>query len=309
MTTIDKPQIIDVTLRESVYTNRIINYEEAIEIIKELDRISFCNYIEIGYINTTDTNIDLKKYNEEYIERVKKTIKTKISCMTNLNQFDTNKKIWNKDILKNFDMVRIIIDDDVSNLSNAIDYFHELGIEVSINCSYLSRKTKVEIDNLIKEISNKQPDIIYIADTNGSLIPAQLDEIYNSIKKIDNRIKIGFHGHNNFNLVVANAWKMIESGIDYIDVTIGGFGKGAGNLQLETIPFILHKIYNYEITKPTIYNLYNLLNNFDNKYINNYIYLLFSYKNLKLKEINEIKSISNEDTIIDNILEYDINEK
>ena len=71
MTVLNKPQIIDVTLRESVYTNKIIEYKEALEIIKELDKISFCDYIEIGYINTNDTNIELKKYNEEYIRSVK----------------------------------------------------------------------------------------------------------------------------------------------------------------------------------------------------------------------------------------------
>lgn len=308
MTVLNKPQIIDVTLRESVYTNKIIEYKEALEIIKELDKISFCDYIEIGYINTNDTNIELKKYNEEYIRSVKEITSKKISCMTNLNQFSINQKIWDRKILKNFDMVRIIIDNDISTLNEAINYFHELGLKVSINCSYLSRKTNKEIKKLIEEIVNKKADILYIADTNGSLFPDQLEEIYNEIKEINNNIKIGFHGHDNYNLVVSNACKMIQKGVDYIDTTIGGFGKAAGNLRLEIIPFILHKINNYQIPNSTIYNLYNLLNNFDNKYIDNYIYLLFAYKNLKLKEINEIKNKSNKDNIVDNILEYDINE-
>ena len=228
--------------------------------------------------------------------------------MTNLNQFSINQKIWDRKILKNFDMVRIIIDNDISTLNEAINYFHELGLKVSINCSYLSRKTNKEIKKLIEEIVNKKADILYIADTNGSLFPDQLEEIYNEIKEINNNIKIGFHGHDNYNLVVFNACKMIQKDVDYIDTTIGGFGKAAGNLRLEIIPFILHKINNYQIPNSTIYNLYNLLNNFDNKYIDNYIYLLFAYKNLKLKEINEIKNKSNKDNIVDNILEYDINE-
>ena len=227
--------------------------------------------------------------------------------MTHLNQFNSNVLVWNKDIIKEFDMVRIIIDSDISNLFEAIDYFHNLGVKVSINCSYLSRKNIDEITILIKNIIASQADIIYIADTNGSMLPNELDMIYNNIKKIKNDIEIGFHGHDHYNLVVSNTWKMIDNNIDYIDTTIGGFGKGAGNLRLEIVPFLLNRIKEYQINKEDIYILYEILDKFDKKYINDYLNLLYSYKNLKLKEIKEINKNSNENNIIDNILEYDIN--
>lgn len=307
MMTSNNPKIIDVTLRESIYTDKIISYDEALNIIKLLNRLSFCDYIEIGYINTKETDIDLNKYNEDYIKNIKKITTKKISAMTHLNQFNSNVLVWNKNIIKEFDMVRIIIDSDISNLFEAIDYFHNLGVKVSINCSYLSRKNIDEITILIKNIIASQADIIYIADTNGSMLPNELDTIYNNIKKIKNDIEIGFHGHDHYNLVVSNTWKMIDNNIDYIDTTIGGFGKGAGNLRLEIVPFLLNRIKEYQINKEDIYILYEILDKFDKKYINDYLNLLYSYKNLKLKEIKEINKNSNENNIIDNILEYDIN--
>lgn len=304
----NNPIVIDVTLRESVYTDRLISYETALNIIKKINKLSFCNYIEIGYINTKKTLIDLKKYNENYINNVKNITTKKISCMTNLNEFEDNVLVWDKDIIKQFDMVRIIIDDDISNLSKAIDYFHGIGVKVSINCTYLSRKNMNEINHLINCIISSNADIIYIADTNGSMFPNELCEIYNYIKSINSNIEIGFHGHNHFNLVVANACAMIENKIDYMDTTIGGFGKGAGNLKIEIIPFLLNKISNYDLHINDIYILYDILKDFNQEYVNNYLNLLYAYKNLKLKEIKKLQNSSNADNIIDNILEYDINE-
>ena len=182
MMTSNNPKIIDVTLRESIYTDKIISYDEALNIIKLLNRLSFCDYIEIGYINTKETDIDLNKYNEDYTKNIKKITTKKISAMTHLNQFNSNVLVWNKDIIKEFDMVRIIIDSDILNLFEAIDYFHNLGVKVSINCSYLSRKNIDEITILIKNIIASQADIIYIADTNGSMLQNELDMIYNNIK-------------------------------------------------------------------------------------------------------------------------------
>ena len=293
MMTSNNPKIIDVTLRESIYTDKIISYYEALDIIKLLNRLSFCDYIEIGYINTKETDIDLNKYNEDYIKNIKKITTKKISAMTHLNQFNSNVLVWNKNIIKEFDMVRIIIDSDISNLFEAIDYFHNLGVKVSINCSYLSRKNINEITILIKNIIASQADIIYIADTNGSMLPNELDMIYNNIKKIKNNIEIGFHGHDHYNLVVSNTWKMIDNNIDYIDTTIGGFGKGAGNLRLEIVPFLLNRIKEYQINKEDIYILYEILDKFDKKYINDYLNLLYSYKNLTNLETYEDKELRN----------------
>ena len=304
----NNPKIIDVTLRESIYTDKLISYDVALDIIKKINRLSFCDYIEIGYINTKESNADLAKYNEEYINNAKKITTKKISCMTHLKEFNKSVLVWDRDIIKKLDMVRIIIDSDISDLSEAVNYFHNLGVKVSVNCSYLSRKKTDEIINIITSIVSDGADIIYIADTNGSMLPKQLDEIYNIIKSIDTNIEVGFHGHDHYNMVVANAWKMIENGVDYVDATIVGFGKGAGNLRLEIVPFLLNKINNYHINDEDIHILYDIICNFDRTHIDKFLNILYSYRNLKLKEINEIISNSNEENIVDNILEYDINE-
>jgi 4-hydroxy 2-oxovalerate aldolase len=51
-------------------------------------------------------------------------------------------------------------------------------------------------------------------------------------------VPIGFHGHNNLQLAVANSLTAIECGAQIIDVTVRGFGAGAGNTPLEVMLFL-----------------------------------------------------------------------
>jgi len=90
---------------------------------------------------------------------------------------------------------------------------------------------------------------IIIMDSSGSFIPKDVSDRIHLLKKLE--IPIGFHGHNNLYLAVANSLAAIESGASIIDVTLKGFGAGAGNTPLEIMAF-LHEsssIDKYKILK------------------------------------------------------------
>jgi 4-hydroxy 2-oxovalerate aldolase len=74
---------------------------------------------------------------------------------------------------------------------------------------------------------------IIIMDSTGSFIPSDVTERITALKILD--LPIGFHGHDNFRLAVANSLAAIESGATIIDVTMKGFGAGAGNTPLEVM--------------------------------------------------------------------------
>ncbi|TPV61958.1 4-hydroxy-2-oxovalerate aldolase [Aestuariibacter sp. GS-14] len=54
-------------------------------------------------------------------------------------------------------------------------------------------------------------------------------------------IDVGFHGHNNLSLSVANSVIAAKCGAKIVDGTARGFGAGAGNTPIETMVAALHK--------------------------------------------------------------------
>ena len=115
---------------------------------------------------------------------------------------------------------------------------------------YLSNKGKTVYGALMMT-ANCSPDILFnealkmktygataiiIMDSSGSFLPLDVTERIKLLKKLE--IPIGFHGHNNLSLAVANSLAAIESGASIIDVTLKGFGAGAGNTPLEVMAFV-----------------------------------------------------------------------
>ena len=80
---------------------------------------------------------------------------------------------------------------------------------------------------------DREPDIsgVYFADSFGSMDPVacQIFEWLGS----GYSGQIGFHGHDNKGLALANSLALVGKGISLIDSTICGMGRGAGNTKTE----------------------------------------------------------------------------
>ena len=84
-------------------------------------------------------------------------------------------------------------------------------------------------------------DYVYILDSAGAMLPAQVREQIQPLKE-QLRAKIGFHAHNNLSMAIANTVEAIRCGADIVDGTLRGLGAGAGNAQLEVLISVLHKM-------------------------------------------------------------------
>ena len=92
-----------------------------------------------------------------------------------------------------------------------------------------------EIPNLL----DGKIDFLYMVDSYGSVYPDELVELIKLIKKRTN-VALGFHGHNNLELGLINTLTAIENGVDIVDSTITGMGRGAGNLKTELLLTVLN---------------------------------------------------------------------
>ena len=92
---------------------------------------------------------------------------------------------------------------------------------------------------LKSESVNNVADYFYMVDSYGGVYPEDVEKIYKEVKKHIN-VKIGFHSHNNLELGLINSITAIHCGVDIIDATITGMGRGAGNLKMELLLTFLH---------------------------------------------------------------------
>ena len=82
-------------------------------------------------------------------------------------------------------------------------------------------------------------DGVYIVDSAGGMIPDKLKGFIRDSFSLNPGVTLGFHGHNNLGLGMANALTAIEEGVQLIDSSVQGFGRSAGNVYTEHLVCLL----------------------------------------------------------------------
>lgn len=82
---------------------------------------------------------------------------------------------------------------------------------------------------------------IVVMDSAGAYLPGDVTERITTLVE-GLSIPVGFHGHNNLGMAVANSVAAVGAGASIVDGTIRGFGAGAGNTQLEVLIAVLKKL-------------------------------------------------------------------
>jgi 4-hydroxy-2-oxovalerate aldolase len=117
----------------------------------------------------------------------------------------------------------------------------ELGLET---VGFLMMSHMASVEKLVEQaklMESYGADTVYVVDSAGALLPYQVKE---RIRALSNHIgvNIGFHGHNNLSLAMANTLVAIEEGATRIDGSVRCLGAGAGNTQTEVLVAILDRL-------------------------------------------------------------------
>ena len=84
---------------------------------------------------------------------------------------------------------------------------------------------------------------IYVTDSAGYMLPDDVKAQVRALRDIlKPETKIGFHGHHNLGMGIANSTAAIEEGATSIDASMAGFGAGAGNTPLEVLAAVLSRM-------------------------------------------------------------------
>ena len=84
---------------------------------------------------------------------------------------------------------------------------------------------------------------IYVTDSAGYMLPTDVTARLNAVRQaLEPETELGFHGHHNLAMGIANSIAAIECGATRIDAAAAGVGAGAGNTPMEVLVAVLDRM-------------------------------------------------------------------
>jgi 4-hydroxy 2-oxovalerate aldolase len=117
----------------------------------------------------------------------------------------------------------------------------KMGMEVigMLMLSHMGSPEKIAEQGKLME--SYGADVVLVTDSAGALLPHTVRERVAALRAAL-KIGVGFHGHNNLSLAVANSVAAIEEGARWIDACTCGLGAGSGNTPTEVLAAVLDKM-------------------------------------------------------------------
>lgn len=237
-------KVMDCTIRDGGLMNNHKFEPELVAKVFEAVNRAGVDYIELGY-KADENQFSRKEFgpmkfcSEKDIEAVIGNgdfdRKSKISVMVDIGRVDP-KAILPKGESQ-VDMMRVA--SYVKDIDKAIDLTNQLkakGYETTINIMAVSHARERELDEALVQLEKESTvDVVYLVDSFGALYSEQIQYLAKKYKDALRTREVGIHAHNNQQLAFANTIEAIINNINYLDGTIFGIGRAAGNCPLELL--------------------------------------------------------------------------
>ncbi len=246
-----RPQIkvLDCTIRDGGLMNDHHFDDTFVRAVYDADSAGGVDYTEIGYKASKKAfkrseHGTWKFCDETDMRRIVGEKKTgaKISLMADAERTDYREDIPARD-KSVVDLVRVAT--YIHQIPTALDMIkdaHDKGYETTLNLMALSTVPEAELDGALELLAESPVNAIYVVDSFGNMYS---EHIRHYVKKFLSFAKpagkdVGIHAHNNLQLAFANTIEAIILGANYVDASIAGLGRGAGNCQMELVLNFLH---------------------------------------------------------------------
>ncbi len=242
-------KVVDCTIRDGGLMNNHHFDDRIVKVVYDTCVAAGIDYMELGY-KASRKGIKQGEHGcwkycqEEDLRRIVGENKTdlKLAVMADAERCDYHEDIPPKKESV-VDLIRVAT--YINQIPTALDMVkdaHDKGYEATINLMAASVVAESELDEGLEMFARSEAKVIYVVDSFGALYS---EKVHHLVKKYLHYCKsagkeVGVHMHNNLQLAFANTIEGIILGANYLDATMAGLGRGAGNCPMELLIGFLH---------------------------------------------------------------------
>ena len=115
--------------------------------------------------------------------------------------------------------------EELTNALAAANWLAERGYKVGLNLMQIADRSQAEVEKLAEFANTSSVDVLYFADSMGSMTPDDVGRIVNWLRT-HWLGPLGIHTHDNMRLALANTLRALTEGVSWLDSTITGMGRG-----------------------------------------------------------------------------------
>lgn len=242
-------RVVDATLRDGGLCNDFFFTDEFVKRLYLTNIKAGVDYMEFGYKASKEL-FDVNKFgkwkfcNDDDIREIVGSNDTdlKIACMADVGRCDYKNDIAPKSDSP-IDLYRVAT--YINTIPQCIDMINDIskkGYETTVNIMAISQAQEKDLEIALDMLGQTDVGCFYIVDSYGSIYPEQMTRIADLYLNVAAKYgkKVGIHAHNNQQLAFANTIECVGCGVDYLDATYSGMGRGAGNCYIESLISFLH---------------------------------------------------------------------
>jgi 4-hydroxy 2-oxovalerate aldolase len=238
----EKIKLLDCTIRDGgLMNNHNFTHEFVRAVYKAISEAGI-DYMEIGYKNSRKlfSPKDYGKWkfcDEDDIKRAIDGIpsSTKISVMVDVDRVDFDDVPEKKNSIVSMVRVASYVK-DIDKAIFLVNHFADKGYETTVNIMAISRALDNELTEALHQLEEEcKAQVIYVVDSNGALYQESVEFLIKKFKSILKTKEVGMHAHNNQQLAFSNTIEAIIHNANYVDGSIYGLGRAAGNCPTELL--------------------------------------------------------------------------
>ena len=238
----EKIKVLDCTIRDGGLINNHHFTDDFVRATYKALTEAGIDYMEMGYRSSRtfapEADYGPWKYcDDEKISQIIDGIEsdTKISIMVDAHRVKEQqfKPVDESPV----DMIRTATYvKDIDKAIAMLNIAHDLGYETTVNIMAASAEVEKDLIESLDQLAKAPVDVVYVVDSFGYFYCEQIEYMVKLYREhLPPEKEIGIHCHNNQQLGFANTIEAIIHNANYVDGSLYGIGRGAGNCPLELI--------------------------------------------------------------------------